>query len=289
MGDKKTLDLPVYTFLAAAWKELASGQQVSAPIAASTFKSVITPDLYISKGHYAYHDIDHILPRCRLLPATYLQPPQLDGKEQEMYSFGLSSATKHVADLDKLRGQGVGVATLSVSVGLYGRWHFVDQDQGTDAESHRPGSLCLPTKDYHQKAGIYEVCNNPQYRIVDDEKFHCKFTANASLLKLKIFVFDTTETLRYKVTHKIYPRGCCITGDSGTASRDIGKVLCSAKQNATNVKYGITAARLEFADSSGQCKNGTFPLLRALKQIVKFFSDSYKSEADFDKCVALKT
>ncbi|XP_075750576.1 uncharacterized protein LOC142817442 [Rhipicephalus microplus] len=69
----------------------------------------------------------------------------------------------------------------------------------------------------------------------------------------------------------------------------IRQSVCSSKKTAAPVKYGITAAQLEYADSSGHCKNGTFPLLRALKQIVKFFKDNYTSEANFENCVALRT
>ncbi|KAL1416339.1 hypothetical protein MTO96_028062 [Rhipicephalus appendiculatus] len=223
-------------------------------------EKVHLPDLFISIGHYAYHDIN-MADKCRLLPATFLQPPLLDKSEQYKYTFGLESATKHVADLDKLRDKDVEAPALSVSVGLYGRWHFVDSKQGTKLEDHRPGSQCLPVVNDTQKTGIYEVCVDPKYRILDDDKFHCKFTLGKTNDLLKVMVFDTAETLRHKV--------------------------CSSKKNATQVKYGITAAQLEYADSSGHCKNGTFPLLRALKQIVKFFKDNYTSEANFENCVAL--
>ncbi|XP_075750772.1 uncharacterized protein LOC142817599 [Rhipicephalus microplus] len=155
--DKQNPNRPIYTFVASAWKALSGAQEVSAKDATNNFKKVLMPDLFISIGHYAFHDIN-MLEKCRLLPATYLQPPQLDSNEQYKYTFGLESATKHVTDIDKLRDKGVEAPSLSVSVGLYGRWHYVDSKAGTKLEDHRPGSQCRPVVTKTQKTGIYEVC-----------------------------------------------------------------------------------------------------------------------------------
>ncbi|KAL3199768.1 hypothetical protein MRX96_043803 [Rhipicephalus microplus] len=96
-----------------------------------------------------------------------------------------------------------------------------------------------------------------------------------------------SSTSAHPADLNVSPSSAPFSGQERAAA--MGPVVCSSKKTAAPVKYGITAAQLEYADSSGNCKNGTFPLLRALKQIVKFFKDNYTSEANFENCVALRT
>ncbi|KAH8030905.1 hypothetical protein HPB51_012294 [Rhipicephalus microplus] len=103
-------------------------------------RTILTPDMFISKGHIYDGDSDYL--DCKILPPNLLkQPPHV--KNNNVYFYNLFSALKHTSDLDKLRNDGIKMAALSVSVGLYGRWYLVDTDLDGNVQNYTPGDTCF--------------------------------------------------------------------------------------------------------------------------------------------------
>ncbi|XP_070377144.1 uncharacterized protein [Dermacentor albipictus] len=228
LEDRKTPERPIYTVMASAWSQFYD--EISASNVAEAFRTVLMPDLFISKAHL--YDLDSYDKECRILPANLLrQPEHLLFKN--IYFFNLFTAIRHAGDLDKMRNKGVKTAALSVSVGLYGRWYPVDTEAGEYSrrrvKNYAPGDGCNQKENRHQLAGIAEVCKDWKYgHVQKNELFKCRY--NVDDKKFMTFVYDVPETLRYK--------------------------LCLSRKNATTLKYGLTAVGLEFSDYYGHCGNG---------------------------------
>ncbi|XP_065284805.1 uncharacterized protein [Dermacentor albipictus] len=245
-------DRRVRTFLASAWRP--QHDRVPAKDASSAFRTILMPDLFISKAHLG--DVDSNYDDCRVLPSTFLRGPKMENS-QYVYPVSLNAALIRVKELRKLLpGK---KPALSVSVGLAGRWYSTRPDQRGAAKRYVLGQPCLPSKIVPPLASATKMCGSPDVR--QSENFHSKFVLvkNNSM----VFTFDTPDTFRYK--------------------------LCASKKNMTTVNYGITAANIEFADARGHCGRGeTFPVLRTLKRLVEFFEHRYVSEEDFKTCLILQ-
>ncbi|XP_077496216.1 uncharacterized protein LOC144107101 [Amblyomma americanum] len=254
LADKKTAARPIYTILASTWSQ--KYDQVSAAEAAAKFKSVLVPDIYISKAHLVENDSR--FNDCVILPATFISAGGA-AESNDVYFFNLVTALKHASDMNKLRHEGVGSAALFVSVGVYGRWYFDRIDNGNSSEGDTVGTPCLPHKFPEQMDSAAKVCGNNKYGEPHDcQKMDCRFVVDQE--ENKRLVFDSADTLRRK--------------------------LCRSKRNVTDFKYGIVAARVEHSDASGGCGGGKFPLLKALKKLMQFFNGGHASEAALQKCLA---
>lgn len=254
LEEKKTPQRPIYTVMASTWSP--EYDEVSAKNAASAFRTVLMPDLFISRAHLYDHDSN--IENCKIMPANFLRaPPQL--KTQNTYFFNMATAIKHIADLDKLRDAGVRHAALSLSVGLYGRWYSVDTDAGGRIINYDVGDMCFQEPVDPQRASLTQMCRNRRYKDIRDSKLmHCKYAVDAK--ERKVFAYDTIQTLRYK--------------------------LCASRKNFTALKYGLTAVGLEFCDGTNYCGSGKFPMLSTVKKALKFYSEHYTSPAAYAKCLS---
>ncbi|XP_077495663.1 uncharacterized protein LOC144106695 isoform X2 [Amblyomma americanum] len=252
LEDKKTPQRPIYTFMASTWSP--DFDEVSALDASELFRTVLMPDLFISRAHL--YDQDSAFEYCKIMPANFLKPPP-QPPDTTVYFFSMTSAIQHIADLDKLRGGGVQTASLSLSVGLYGRWYIVQTDGYERITQYHVGDVCFQAEIPHQRASITEVCRNKKYKVMDSKFMDCRYIADQKTKKT--FAYDTVETLRYK--------------------------LCASKQNATKLKYGLTAVGLEFVDATNYCGDGKFGLLSTVKKILKFYAEEYTSPAAYKKCL----
>ncbi|XP_070397352.1 uncharacterized protein [Dermacentor albipictus] len=254
LEDRKTPERPIYTVMASAWDQFFD--IVSASKAAEAFRTVLMPDLFISKAHL--YDPDSHFNACRILPPNLLRVPQ-DLKTKYVYYINLFTAIRHAGDLDKMRNKGVKTAALSVSVGLYGRWYYVHTDSWKRVKNYAPGDACAQKENRHQLAGIAKVCKDWKYgHVQKNELFKCRY--NVDNKKLMTFVYDVPETLRYK--------------------------LCLSRKNATTLKYGFTAVGLEFSDYDGYCGMGKFPLLTTVKKTLEFFKQKYESPDAYQDCLS---
>nr|XP_054925009.1 uncharacterized protein LOC129384004 [Dermacentor andersoni] len=254
LEDRKTPQRPIYTIMASTWSPFYD--EISASSVTEAFRTVLMPDLFISKVHLS--DKDSIFDDCRILPANILkQPPNIKGKN--IYFFNLFTALKHASDLDKLRNEGVKTAALSVSVGLYGRWYYVGTEAQMALQNYAAGDPCYHQKMDHQCASIAKVCKDPKYGDVHkSEIWNCSYVVDKK--KFKTFVYDTPETLQYK--------------------------LCLSRKNATTLKYGLTAVGLEFSDAADHCGMGKFPMLTTVKKTLEFFAEKYKSPDAYKDCLS---
>ncbi|KAL1446562.1 hypothetical protein MTO96_044547, partial [Rhipicephalus appendiculatus] len=254
LEDKKSPERPIYTFMSSVWSQYYD--EVSAKSVAEAFRTVLTPDLFISKAHIYEGDSNYA--DCKILPPNLLkQPPQ--EKNYNVYFYNLYSALKHISDLDKLRNEGIKTAALSVSVGLYGRWYLVDADSDGNVRNYTPGDTCFQSEIEQQMAGIATVCRNPKYgSILKSDEMSCSYVVDKKAEMT--FVYDTPDTLRYK--------------------------LCLTKRNVTGLQYGITAARLEYSDAFDHCGLGAFPLLTAVKNTLMFFKEEYDSPDAYEECLS---
>ncbi|XP_070397343.1 uncharacterized protein [Dermacentor albipictus] len=254
LEDRKTPERPIYTVMASAWDQFFD--IVSASKAAEAFRTVLMPDLFISKAHL--YDPDSHFNACRILPPNLLRVPQ-DLKTKYVYYINLFTAIRHAGDLDKMRNKGVKTAALSVSVGLYGRWYYVHTDSWKRVKNYAPGDACAQKENRHQLAGIAKVCKDWNYgHVQKNELFKCRYKVDEK--KFMTFVYDVPETLRYK--------------------------LCLSRKNATTLKYGFTAVGLEFSDYDGYCGMGTFPLLTTVKRTLEFFKQKYESPDAYQDCLS---
>ncbi|XP_070397348.1 uncharacterized protein [Dermacentor albipictus] len=254
LEDRKTPQRPIYTVMASAWDQFSD--VISASDVAEAFRTVLMPDLFISKAHV--YDKDSQFQDCRILPANLLRRPQ-HLKSKHIYFFNLFTAIRHAGELDKMRNKGVKTAALSVSVGLYGRWYPVDSDSWERVKNYAPGDGCDRTENRHQLAGIAKVCRDRHYGdVYKSDLFKCWY--NADDIRFMIFAYDVPETLRYK--------------------------LCLSRKNATTLKYGLTAVGLEFSDYYGHCGMGKFPLLTTVKRTLEFFKQMYKSPDAYQDCLS---
>ncbi|XP_065292033.1 uncharacterized protein [Dermacentor albipictus] len=254
LEDRKTPERPIYTVVASPWDQFFD--RVSASKAAEVFRTVLMPDLFISKAHL--YDRDNDFKDCRILPPNLLRVPQ-DLKTKYVYYIHLFSAIRHAGDLDKMRNKGVKTAALSVSVGLYGRWYYVHTDSWKRVKNYAPGDGCNQIENRHQLAGIAKVCKDRKYgHVQKNELFKCRY--NVDEKKFMTFVYDVPETLRYK--------------------------LCLSRKNATTLKYGFTAVGLEFSDYDGYCGMGKFPLLTTVKRTLEFFKQKYDSPDAYQDCLS---
>lgn len=247
--DKQTLNLPMYTFVASCWSQ--HYDEIAASALTEAFKTIHMPDLFISKAHQMDNDIH--LKECLMLPTTILARPDVENKN--LYFYDLFTALKYVGNVHDLKPEHSEPPVLSVSVGLSGRWYFIGAE--VDVENNLVGQKCSPTPDAEQEQSPSSVCNDPSYStVLDNEDFKCKYVLNKE--NRTAFIYDTMETLRYK--------------------------LCASHKNVTNLDYGYTAANLEFDDGNGKCGQGDFPLLRAVKSTLEFIANEYTTETDFEKC-----
>ncbi|XP_070397334.1 uncharacterized protein [Dermacentor albipictus] len=153
LEDRKTPERQIYTVMASAWSQFYD--EISASNVAEAFRTVLMPDLFISKAHL--YDLDSYDKECRILPENLLrQPEHLVFKN--IYFFNLFTAIRHAGDLDKMRNKGVKTAALSVSVGLYGRWYYVHTDSWKRVKNYAPGDGCNQKENRHQLAGIAKLC-----------------------------------------------------------------------------------------------------------------------------------
>ncbi|XP_070397355.1 uncharacterized protein [Dermacentor albipictus] len=254
LEDRKTPERPIYTVMASAWSQFYD--EISASNVAKAFRTVLMPDLFISKAHV--YDKDRNFEDCRILPANILRRPQ-HLKSNNIYFFNLITAIRHAGDLDKMRNKGVKTAALSVSVGLYGRWYPVDTDSWRRVKNYAPGDACNLQEMKKQRAGIAELCRDREYHdAYKSDLFKCWYYVDKK--KFMTFVYDVPETLRYK--------------------------LCLSRKNATTLKYGLTAVGLEFSDYDGYCGRGKFALLTTVKRTLEFFKQKYKSPDAYQDCLS---
>ncbi|XP_070397356.1 uncharacterized protein [Dermacentor albipictus] len=72
LEDRKTPERPIYTVMASAWSQFYD--EISASNVAEAFRTVLMPDLFISKAHL--YDLDSYDKECRILPANLLRQPE---------------------------------------------------------------------------------------------------------------------------------------------------------------------------------------------------------------------
>nr|XP_054925006.1 uncharacterized protein LOC129384001 [Dermacentor andersoni] len=254
LEDRKTPQRPIYTVMASTWTPYYD--EISASNVAEAFRTVLMPDLFISKAHL--YDRDSNFKDCKILPANLLKQPK-NLQSNNVYFFNLFTALRHAGDLDKMRNKGVKTAALSVSVGLYGRWYYVDTDGSMQVQNYAAGDTCHQQIIEHQLASIAEVCNDQKYGDVQkSELLNCRYVVDDK--GFKTFVYDIPETLQYK--------------------------LCLSRKNATTLKYGLTAVGLEFSDAADHCGMGKFPMLTTVKKTLKFFEEKYKSPDAYQDCLS---
>ncbi|KAK8763937.1 hypothetical protein V5799_033452 [Amblyomma americanum] len=102
---------------------------------------------------------------------------------------------------------------------------------------------------------VLKICRNDAAQ--ESKEFNCLYYADGNTSKA--YTGESRKTLSYKV--------------------------CAGKKNVTSVQYGIAVGNVEYADVSGTCGEASFALLRALRRIITFFRDHYKSATDFEKCL----
>ncbi|KAL1424496.1 hypothetical protein MTO96_020134 [Rhipicephalus appendiculatus] len=235
LEDKKTPDRPIYTFMSSAWSPFYD--EVSASHVAEVSRTILMPDMFISKAHI--YEADSIYKDCKILPANLLKEPE-NLKDENVYFYTLYSALKHISDLDKLRNKGVKTVAFSVSVGLYGRWYHVNTDNDESVQNYEPGDSCFWQFIPEQMAGIATVCKNPKYNdVLKSEEMSCSYVVDYK--KAMTFVYDTPTTIKYK--------------------------LCLSNRNVTGLQYGNHGGttgifRCQRPLRFGQVSNADRPLRR---------------------------
>lgn len=243
MQEEETEDTPLYTAFTASLYSKALLTNFT-----TLFKTVFTPDLLILYGHFFAGD--QSWPDCQVVPPTFDTPP-----ESGAYIYSLKTAHSNVKDLQRAD---LPAHTAAVSVAMFGRWYkprHVDQSSAVgEPGNYSLFSMCEPTGDDEQFGSVAQVCRLPMWSSrVYSTKHRSEYCYDSNMAR--IFTFDTSRTLREK--------------------------LCSQKGRVMSVDYALAAFNLEYADGRGDCGEGDFAELRALRRLVdENFSD--------DDCAALQ-
>ncbi|XP_065296152.1 uncharacterized protein [Dermacentor albipictus] len=243
MEHEETENMPLYTaFTASMYTETLFNNFTT------LFKTVFAPDFLILYGHFFAED--QSWPDCQIVPPTFDTPPESGG-----YIFSLKTAHSNAKELQRV---GIPALTVAVSVAMFGRWykprHANEPGAAGGPGSYSLFSMCEPTGDDEQLGSVTQACRLPMWssRVYSTEH-HSEYCYDMNMER--IFTFDTATTLREK--------------------------LCLQKARVGSVNYALAAFNLEYADGRGECGEGDFSELRALRRLVdENFSD--------DDCAAIR-
>ncbi|XP_065301972.2 uncharacterized protein [Dermacentor albipictus] len=234
---------PMYTVLATSF-----GGTAWVPVASHMFRTIYTPDMVISIGHF--YSEDRKMGGCLIVPPTFLYVPP-----NSTYYYSLTTAHEVV---QQLFDEGVRTS-LSVSVGMYGRWYkplYSDPD-----EVDRPGNYSLLQSCANipesQVDSIRKVCKNVNFtRSYHDNFLHADVLYNKTAQRL--FTYDSSLAFSYK--------------------------LCRCKRELTKYQYGIAAFNVEDSDDRNVCGHGSYSRLQTLRAIVEFCRTKYQQASDYKHC-----
>nr|XP_054925851.1 uncharacterized protein LOC126529576 [Dermacentor andersoni] len=243
MEQEETEDMPLYTaFTASMYTKTLLNNFTT------LFKTVFTPDFLILYGHFFAED--QSWPDCQIVPPTFDTPPESGG-----YIYSLKTAHSNAKELQRVD---IPALTVAVSVAIFGRWykprHVNESGAAGEPGSYSLFSMCEPTGDDEQLGSVTQVCQLPMWSSrVYSREHHSEYCYDTNMER--IFTFDTARTLREK--------------------------LCLQKARVVSVDYALAAFNLEYADGRGECGEGDFSELRALRRLLdENFSD--------DDCAAIR-
>ncbi|KAH7973523.1 hypothetical protein HPB49_002094 [Dermacentor silvarum] len=149
--------------------------------------------------------------------------------------------------------------TMAVSVGLYGRWYKPSNGKTMVTSQRKKYSVqqeCAHITEF-QLGNIADVCKSQNYqKTYYDEAHHAMVAYNEDLERM--FVYDDENALNAK--------------------------LCTAKGFYHNLKYGVAAYNLEYADGTDVCGAGEYPRIRALRRITKSLANAFVSPHSVGDC-----
>ncbi|XP_054925010.2 uncharacterized protein [Dermacentor andersoni] len=141
---------------------------------------------------------------------------------------------------------------------MFGRWYKPYYPDPSDRPG--PGNYTLfqecDSIPAYQMGSVTEVCKNETFFRYFEARSQAAVYYNKTLQRM--FFHDNGDSYRYK--------------------------LCYLKQTLTNIKYGLAAYDLEFADGENTCGLGSYHELRVLRELLSFFNESYSSPRDFENC-----